>query len=57
MDGRPLGQLPLRHHGRDHEIESELAFDKDGHILALRLSGYGNAGAYPVARCPTRSTR
>ena len=39
-------------HGRDHEITAELALDKDGVILALRLSGYGNAGAYPIAPLP-----
>ncbi|HZT52729.1 MAG TPA: xanthine dehydrogenase family protein molybdopterin-binding subunit [Stellaceae bacterium] len=39
-------------HGRDHEMEAELALDKDGHILALRLTGYGNAGAYPIAPLP-----
>ena len=35
-------------HGRDHEVTVEVAFDKDGIILALRLSGTGNAGAYPI---------
>lgn len=34
------------HHGRDHQRIAELALDKDGHFLAVRLSGTGNAGAY-----------
>ena len=34
------------HHGRDHQRVAELALGKDGHFLAVRLSGTGNAGAY-----------
>jgi carbon-monoxide dehydrogenase large subunit len=34
------------HHGRDHQRVAELALDKDGNFLAVRLTGYGNAGAY-----------
>jgi carbon-monoxide dehydrogenase large subunit len=34
------------HQGRDHQRIAELALDKDGNFLAVRLSGYGNAGAY-----------
>lgn len=34
------------HHGRDHQRIAELALDKEGHFLAVRLSGTGNAGAY-----------
>jgi carbon-monoxide dehydrogenase large subunit len=34
------------HHGRDHQRIAELALDKDGRFLAVRLTGYGNAGAY-----------
>jgi carbon-monoxide dehydrogenase large subunit len=34
------------HHGRDHERVAELALDKEGRFLAVRLTGYGNAGAY-----------
>src|SRR5471030_1187840 len=34
------------HHGRDHQRIAELALDKDGKFLAVRLTGYGNAGAY-----------
>jgi carbon-monoxide dehydrogenase large subunit len=32
-------------HGRDHDHTAEMALDKDGHILALRVTGYGNVGA------------
>lgn len=34
------------HAGRDHQRVAELALDKDGHFLAVRLAGTGNAGAY-----------
>ncbi|MBV9826056.1 MAG: xanthine dehydrogenase family protein molybdopterin-binding subunit, partial [Alphaproteobacteria bacterium] len=33
-------------HGRDHEMTAELALDAEGHFLAVRISGYGNLGAY-----------
>ncbi len=33
-------------HGRDHEMTAELALDAEGHFLAVRLTGYGNLGAY-----------
>jgi len=51
--GRPVkwtdersGSFLSDHHGRDHEITGELALDKDGKFLALRMTGYGNVGAY-----------
>jgi carbon-monoxide dehydrogenase large subunit len=34
------------HHGRDHQRVAELALDRDGRFLAVRLTGTGNAGAY-----------
>jgi carbon-monoxide dehydrogenase large subunit len=34
------------HHGRDHQRLAELALDRDGKFLAVRLTGTGNAGAY-----------
>jgi aerobic carbon-monoxide dehydrogenase large subunit len=40
------------HHGRDHEMTAELALDAAGGFLALRLTGYGNAGAFAVATLP-----
>ncbi|MEJ0020391.1 MAG: xanthine dehydrogenase family protein molybdopterin-binding subunit [Acetobacteraceae bacterium] len=33
-------------HGRDHEMIAELALDADGTFLALRVTGYGNLGAW-----------
>jgi aerobic carbon-monoxide dehydrogenase large subunit len=33
-------------HGRDHEMDAELALDGAGSFLAVRLTGYGNLGAY-----------
>ena len=33
-------------HGRDHEMTAELALDADGNFLAVRVTGYGNLGAY-----------
>ncbi len=51
--GRPVkwtdersGAFLSDHHGRDHEMTGELALDADGKILALRITGYGNVGAY-----------
>jgi len=32
--------------GRDHEMTASLALDKDGKFLAVRVTGYGNLGAY-----------
>jgi len=33
-------------HGRDHEMMAELALDADGTFLAVRITGYGNLGAW-----------
>jgi aerobic carbon-monoxide dehydrogenase large subunit len=33
-------------HGRDHDMEQEIALDAEGRILALRVTGLGNIGAY-----------
>ena len=33
-------------HGRDHQVNAELALDADGTFLALRLDCVGNLGAY-----------
>ncbi len=51
--GRPVkwtddrsGSFVSDQHGRDHEMTAELALDKDGNFLALRVTGYGNVGAY-----------
>jgi carbon-monoxide dehydrogenase large subunit len=34
------------HHGRDHRVAAELALDADGHFLAVRLTSFGNMGAF-----------
>ncbi|HVV42457.1 MAG TPA: xanthine dehydrogenase family protein molybdopterin-binding subunit [Nitrobacter sp.] len=39
-------------HGRAQQIHAELALDKDGAFLAVRLSGYGNLGAYITGVAP-----
>ena len=33
-------------HGRAHDMEQEIALDPEARILALRVTGYGNIGAY-----------
>ena len=33
-------------HGRDHEMNAELALDADGRFLAPRVTGYGNLGTW-----------
>jgi carbon-monoxide dehydrogenase large subunit len=33
-------------HGRDHVTEAEMAFDRDGRILGLRVKTHANLGAY-----------
>jgi len=43
-------------HGRDHERTAELALDADGRFLAVRLTGYGNMGAYLSTVAPMPST-
>ncbi len=42
-------------HGRDGEIDAELALDAQGHFLAMRLTGHMNWGAFvaPFAPMPT----
>ncbi|MEA3191715.1 MAG: aerobic carbon-monoxide dehydrogenase large subunit [Betaproteobacteria bacterium] len=40
------GSFLSDHHGRDHEMTAELALGADGKFLALRITGFGNVGAY-----------
>ncbi len=40
------GSFVSDHHGRDYDMTVEVAFDKDGLIQAVRLTGYGNLGGY-----------
>ena len=51
--GRPVkwtddrsGAFLSDQHGRDHDFDAELALDKDGSFLAVRLTGYANVGGY-----------
>ncbi|HEY0205972.1 MAG TPA: xanthine dehydrogenase family protein molybdopterin-binding subunit [Acetobacteraceae bacterium] len=51
--GRPVkwtdersGSFLSDSHGRDHEVDAELALDRDGRFLAIRVTGWGNLGAY-----------
>jgi aerobic carbon-monoxide dehydrogenase large subunit len=51
--GRPVkwtddrsGSFLSDQHGRDHDFDAELALDKDGTFLAVRLTGYANVGGY-----------
>ena len=39
-------------HGRAQKIHAELALDAEGHFLAVKLSGYGNLGAYITGVAP-----
>ncbi|HEV3490677.1 MAG TPA: xanthine dehydrogenase family protein molybdopterin-binding subunit, partial [Reyranella sp.] len=51
--GRPVkwtdersGSFLSDQHGRDHDFDGELALDKDGKFLAVRLTGFANVGGY-----------
>jgi carbon-monoxide dehydrogenase large subunit len=57
--GRPVKWLDERStaflsdsHGRAQKIHAELALDADGHFLAVRVTGYGNVGAYLAGVAP-----
>ena len=61
--GRPVkwtdersGSFVSDHHGRDYDMTVEVAFDQDGLILAMRLTGYGNLGGYCAAFGPLLPT-
>ncbi|MES2029123.1 MAG: xanthine dehydrogenase family protein molybdopterin-binding subunit [Pseudomonadota bacterium] len=58
--GRPVKWLDERSssflsdsQGRAQDIHAELALDKDGRFLAVRLKGYGNLGAYITGVSPS----
>src|SRR3981189_3402070 len=40
-------------HGRAQKIHAELALDADGKFLAVKVSGYGNLGAYITGVAPS----
>jgi carbon-monoxide dehydrogenase large subunit len=50
------GSFVSDHHGRDYDMTVEVAFDADGLIQALRLTGYGNLGGYCSAFGPLLPT-
>jgi carbon-monoxide dehydrogenase large subunit len=61
--GRPVkwtdertGSFVSDAHGRDHEVDAELALDADGKFLAVRLTSYGNMGAYLSTVAPLMGT-
>src|SRR5439155_53784 len=66
--GRPVkwtddrsGSFLSDSHGRDAEMTAELALDRDGNFLAVRLTGFGNLGATygapgPATRNAVRNT-
>src|SRR5438105_2140238 len=66
--GRPVkwtdersGSFVSDTHGRDAQMTAELALDRDGNFLAVRLNGYGNLGAAygapgPATRNAVRNT-
>jgi carbon-monoxide dehydrogenase large subunit len=61
--GRPVKWLADRqesflsdHHGRASLVEAELALDKEGHFLALRIKGWGDIGASVTLMGPVSPT-
>jgi carbon-monoxide dehydrogenase large subunit len=61
--GKPVKWVDFRaesfvsdHHGRGSEVTAELALDKDGRFLALRVDGYGDMGAYLTPVGPMMTT-
>ena len=59
--GRPVkwtddrsGSFVSDSHGRDHEVTAELALDKEGNFLAIRVDAFANMGGFlsPVAPLP-----
>ncbi len=63
MLGRPVkwtdersGSFMSDQHGRDHEVEAELALDAEGRFLAVRLTSFANMGAYLSTVAPLMAT-
>jgi carbon-monoxide dehydrogenase large subunit len=61
--GRPVkwtdersGSFLSDQHGRDHEVEAELALDAEGRFLAVRLTSFANMGAYLSPVSPLMGT-
>ncbi|TXB66268.1 xanthine dehydrogenase family protein molybdopterin-binding subunit [Phaeodactylibacter luteus] len=43
-------------HGRDHVTKAEMGFDKEGHIVGLRINTHANLGAYLSTFAPAVPT-
>ena len=61
--GRPVkwtdertGAFQSDQHGRDHEVEAEMALDAEGRVLAVRLTSFANMGAYLATVAPLMAT-
>ncbi|SDB15899.1 xanthine dehydrogenase family protein molybdopterin-binding subunit [Belnapia rosea] len=61
--GRPVkwtdertGSFLSDQHGRDHEVEAELALDAEGRALAVRLTAFANMGGYLATVGPLMGT-
>ena len=61
--GRPVkwtdersGSFVSDHHGRAQDMVIEIAFDENAHIMAIRLSGYGDMGGYLASFGPLLPT-
>lgn len=50
------GSFVSDQHGRDHEVEAELALDAEGKALAVRLTSFANMGGYLAAVAPLMGT-
>ena len=61
--GRPVkwtdersGSFLSDQHGRDHEVNAELALDAEGRFLAVRLTSFANMGGYLATVAPLMGT-
>jgi carbon-monoxide dehydrogenase large subunit len=61
--GRPVkwtddrsGSFLSDQHGRDHDVEGELALDGEGNFLAVRLTAFANMGGYMATVAPLMGT-
>jgi len=61
--GRPVkwtdertGAFQSDQHGRDHEVQAEMALDAAGKVLAVRLTSFANMGAYLATVAPLMAT-
>ena len=50
------GSFMSDQHGRDHEVDAELALDAEGRFLAVRLTSFANLGGYLATVGPLMGT-